>query len=74
MGGSVAKIRNWNSWYDQKKRKILVLSFSKDNLHLISKPLTNKVFDINHEIGFASEEKGFNSLSLKFWVSKSIYS
>ena len=54
-------------WFDESKRKILVLAFETDYLKKLSKCLSKIDIEINDAIGFKNDDVIYKNLSLKLW-------
>ena len=54
-------------WYDESKRKVLILAFNEDYLKQIAKTLSKIDIEINDAIGFKNDDIIYNKLSLKLW-------
>ena len=55
-------------WFDESKRKILILAFDNSYLKLISQKLSKKEIEIDDSIGFMNDDIKYNKkLSLKLW-------
>ena len=54
-------------WFDESKRKVLVMSFEEDYLKQIGNKLSKKDIKINDAIGFTNDDIQYNKLSLKLW-------
>ena len=54
-------------WFDESKRKVLILSFEEHYLKQIAKALSNIDIEINDSIGFKNNDINYNKLSLKLW-------
>ena len=58
---------NHLKWFDESKRKVLILAFEEDYLNKIAKVLSKKDIKINDSIGFQSDDIIYSKLSLKLW-------
>ena len=58
---------NHLKWFDESKRKVLILAFEEDYLNKIAKVLSKTDIKINDSIGFQSDDIIYNKLSLKLW-------
>jgi hypothetical protein len=58
---------NHLQWFDESKRKVLILSFEEEYLKKIAKTLSKIDIEINDEIGFKNDDIIYNKLSLKLW-------
>ena len=58
---------NHLKWFDESKRKVLILAFEEDYLNKIAKVLSKIDIKINDSIGFQSDDIIYNKLSLKLW-------
>ena len=54
-------------WFDESKRKVLILSFEEEYLKKIAKTLSKIDIEINDAIGFKNDDIIYNKLSLKLW-------
>ena len=54
-------------WFDESKRKVLILAFEEDYLKQIAKALSKIDIEINDAIGFKNDDIIYNKLSLKLW-------
>ena len=54
-------------WFDQSKRKVLILAFEQGYLNQLSKCLSKIDLEINDAIGFKNDEIIYKKLSLKLW-------
>ena len=54
-------------WFDQSKRKVLILAFEQGYLNQLSKCLSKIDLEINDAIGFKSDDIIYKKLSLKLW-------
>lgn len=79
MGNSIDKMR-WSRWYDQNKRKVLMLFFNKEPLEaLISHFFEEELEKSNTKVSsllllndFYTNELVFEDYTLRLWVSNSI--
>ena len=53
---------NHEKWYDQSKRKILIMAFDDKYINLIAKAISKKMITVNNSIGFADDEIYYNNL------------
>ena len=58
---------NHLQWFDESKRKVLILSFEEEYLKKIAKTLSKIDIEINDAIGFKNDDIIYNKLSLKLW-------
>ena len=58
---------NHLQWFDESKRKILILAFEDDYLKKLSKCLSKIDIEINDAIGFKNDDIIYKNLSLKLW-------
>ena len=58
---------NHLQWFDESKRKVLILSFEEHYLKQIAKALSKIDIQINDAIGFKNDDIIYNKLSLKLW-------
>ena len=58
---------NHLQWFDESKRKVLVISFDKYYLEQISKHISNKDIKIDDSIGFKSDDVEYNKFSIRLW-------
>ena len=58
---------NHLQWFDESKRKVLILSFEEEYLKQIAKALSKIDIQINDAIGFKNDDIIYNKLSLKLW-------
>ena len=63
---------NHEKWYDQSKRKILIMAFDDKYINLIAKAISKKMITVNNSIGFADDEIYYNNLSLKLYYLTTI--
>lgn len=63
---------NHEKWYDQSKRKILIMAFDDKYINLIAKAISKKIITVNNSIGFADDEIYYNNLSLKLYYLTTI--
>ena len=54
-------------WFDQSKRKVLILAFEQGYLNKLSKCLSKIDLEINDAIGFKNDDIIYKKLSLKLW-------
>ena len=54
-------------WFDQSKRKVLILAFEQGYLNQLSKCLSKIDLEINDAIGFKNDDIIYKKLSLKLW-------
>ena len=58
---------NHLQWFDESKRKVLILAFEDIYLKKISKCLSKIDIEINDSIGFKNDDIKYKNLSLKLW-------
>ena len=58
---------NHLQWFDESKRKVLILSFEESYLKKIARTLSKIDIEINDAIGFKNDDIKYKSLSLKLW-------
>ena len=56
---------NHLQWFDESKRKVLILAFEDDYLKKLSKCLSKIDIEINDAIGFKNDDIIYKNLSLK---------
>ena len=54
-------------WFDESKRKVLILAFEQDYLNKLSKCISKIDLEINDAIGFKNDDIIYKNLSLKLW-------
>ena len=54
-------------WFDESKRKILVLGFEEEYIKKMGQFISHKDIEIDDSIGFKNDEITYNKLSLKVW-------
>ena len=54
-------------WFDESKRKVLILAFEQDYLNKLSKCISKIDLEINDAIGFKNDDIEYKKLSLKLW-------
>jgi hypothetical protein len=54
-------------WFDESKRKVLILAFEQDYLNKLSKCISKIDLEINDAIGFKNDDIIYKDLSLKLW-------
>ena len=54
-------------WFDQSKRKVLILAFEEDYLKQLAKCISKIDLEINDAIGFKNDDIEYKKLSLKLW-------
>ena len=54
-------------WFDQSKRKVLILAFEQGYLNQLSKCLSKIDLELNDAIGFKNDDIIYKKLSLKLW-------
>ena len=54
-------------WFDESKRKVLILAFEQDYLNKLSKCISKIDLEINDAIGFKNDDIIYKKLSLKLW-------
>ena len=54
-------------WFDESKRKVLIMEFEQKYLKKLSKCLSKIEFEINDAIGFKNDDIIYNKLSLRLW-------
>lgn len=65
---TIRKVK-WKGWYDESKRKILILTFNKNDLNLLSNILIGKEVLVDDDVGFNCYDVKHNDLVFKYWVS-----
>jgi ribosome recycling factor len=63
---------NHEKWYDQSKRKILIMAFEDKYINSIAKAISKKEITVNNSIGFSDDEIYYNNLSLKLYYLTTI--
>jgi hypothetical protein len=63
---------NHEKWYDQSKRKVLVMAFDDKYIDLIAKTLSKIKISVNDSIGFTNDNIYYNNLSLKLYYLTTI--
>ena len=63
----MGNVNNHLHWFDQSKRKILILCFENYYLKKISTFISKKEIEINDSVGFLNDDIEYKKLSLKFW-------
>ena len=58
---------NHLQWFDESKRKVLILAFEQDYLNKLSKCISKIDLEINDAIGFKNDDIIYKNLSLKLW-------
>ena len=58
---------NHLNWFDESKRKILILSFEEDYLRMIGQAISKIDIEVNDSIGFKNDDVYYNKLSLKLY-------
>ena len=54
-------------WFDESKRKVLIISFEEEYIKQISMCLSKTELEINDAIGFKNDDIIYKNLSLKLW-------
>ena len=54
-------------WFDESKRKVLILAFEQDYLNKLSKCISKIDLEINDAIGFKNDDIIYKNLSVKLW-------
>ena len=71
MGNSVAdsvRKARWKGYYDETKRKILVLTFKENDIKQLSKLIVGKEVEVDEDIGFLCEDVNYKKMLFKYWV------
>ncbi len=63
----MGNVNNHLHWFDQSKRKILILCFENYYLKKISTFISKKEIQINDSVGFLNDDIEYKKLSLKLW-------
>ena len=63
----MGNVNNHLHWFDQSKRKILILCFENYYLKKISTFISKKEIEINDSVGFLNDDIEYKKLSLKLW-------
>ena len=58
---------NHLQWFDESKRKVLILAFEEDYLKQLAKCISKIDLEINDAIGFKNDDIEYKKLSLKLW-------
>ena len=58
---------NHLQWFDESKRKVLILAFEEDYLKQLAKCISKIDLEINDAIGFKNDDIEYKNLSLKLW-------
>ena len=63
----MGNLNNHLHWFDESKRKVLILCFENSYLKKISNIISKKEIEIDDSIGFLNDDIVYKKLSLKLW-------